>query len=100
MARKVSLTVNDVPLEFNEFVEAYFYHVAAGIIASLKDTAPIKKLKLDIDKTGDVKIDLNGKDLPLNIFVAEIVRNTLSGMVANLKGVSGKVKTLALKIEQ
>jgi hypothetical protein len=99
MAQKVSLTVNDVPLEFNEFVEAYFFHITGGIIASLKDTAPIKKLKLDIDKTGDVKINLNGKDIPLNIFVTDIVKNTLEGMVANLKGVTGKVKTLSLKIE-
>jgi hypothetical protein len=100
MDRKISITVNDVPLEFNEFVEAYFYHVTGGIVASLKDTGVIKKLKLDIDKSGDVKLNLNGKDISLNIFVVEIVRNTLSGMVANLKGVSGKVKTLSLKIEQ
>jgi hypothetical protein len=100
MARKVSLTVNETAIEINEFLVAYFYHITGGIIASLKDTGAIKKLKLDIDKTGDVKIDLNGKDIPVNLFVVEIVRNTLGGMVANLKGVSGKVKTLSLKIEQ
>jgi hypothetical protein len=100
MARKVSLTVNENQIELNEFVEAYFYHVAGGIIASLKDTGAIKKLKLDIDKTGDVKVDLNGKDIPLNLFVVEIVKNTFEGMAANLKGVGGKMKTLSLKIEQ
>jgi hypothetical protein len=100
MAKKVSLTVNENPLDLNEFVEAYFYHISGGIVASLKDTGPVKKLKLDVDKTGDVKLDLNGKDIPMNIFVADIVRNTLSGMVANLKGVNGKMKTLSLKIEQ
>jgi len=100
MASKVSLTVNETTMELNEFLVAYFYHVSSGIIASLKDTEAIKKLKLDIDKTGDVKINLNGKDIPINIFVTEIVQNTLGGMVANLKGVSGKVKTLSLRIEQ
>jgi hypothetical protein len=100
MARKVSLTVNGIQLDLNEFVEAYFYHIAGGIIASLKDTEVIKKLVLDIDKTGDVKITLNGKDIPINIFVVEIVRNTLAGMIANLKGVEGKLNTLSLKIEQ
>jgi hypothetical protein len=100
MARKVSLTVNETLIDMNEFVEAYFYHVTGGIVASLKDTGAVKKLKLDIDKSGDVKLGLNGKDIPLNIFVVEIVRNTLAGMVANLKGVGGKMKTLSLKIEQ
>jgi hypothetical protein len=100
MARKVNLTVNETSIELNEFLEAYFYHVAGGIIASLKDTEAIKKLKLDIDNTGDVKIILNGKDIPVNIFVTEIVRNTLGGMVGNLKGVNGKLKTLSLRIEQ
>lgn len=99
MAKKVSLSVNENKIELNEFLVAYFYHVTGGIIASLKDTGPVKKARLDIDKTGDVKLDLNGKDVPLNIFVVEIVRNTLGGMVANLKGVSGKVKTLSLQIE-
>jgi hypothetical protein len=98
MAKKVSLMINESSIELNEFVEAYFFHVAGGIVASLKDTEAIKKLKLDIDKTGDVKIDLNGKDIPVNLFVVEIVRNTLIGMAANLKGVNGKVKTLSLRI--
>ena len=98
MAKKVSLMINESSIELNEFVEAYFFHVAGGIVASLKDTEAIKKLKLDIDKTGDVKIDLNGKDIPANLFVVEIVRNTLIGMAANLKGVNGKVKTLSLRI--
>ena len=98
MAKKVSLMINESSIELNEFVEAYFFHIAGGIVASLKDTEAIKKLKLDIDKTGDVKIDLNGKDIPVNLFVVEIVRNTLIGMAANLKGVNGKVKTLSLRI--
>ena len=98
MARKVSLTVNKNPIEMIEFVESYVYHITGGIIASLKDTAPIKKLTLDVDDTGDVKINLNGKDVPLSIFPVEIIKNTLAGMVANLKGVKGEPKTITIRI--
>ncbi len=100
MARKVSLTVNHNRIDMIEFVESYVYHVTSGILASLKDTGEIKKLALDIDDTGDVKINLNGKDVPLSIFPVEIIKNTLAGMVSNLKGVKGGLKTLQIKIEQ
>jgi hypothetical protein len=100
MARKISLTVNENPIKLDYFVEGYVYHVTSGIIASLKETGVIKKLELDIDKTGDVKINLNGKDVPLSIFPVELIHNTLGGMVVNLKGVEGKLKTLAIRVEQ
>jgi hypothetical protein len=100
VARKVSLTVNNNPIKLDYFVESYVYHVTNGIVASLKNTGPIKKLALDVDKTDDIKMDLNGNDIPLNFFTTEIVRNTLAGMVANLKGVEGKPKTISIKIEQ
>ena len=100
MAKKVSLTVNGAPIKLDEFVESYVYHVADGIVASLKDTGAYKKLDMEIEVTGDVKLVFNGKDNPLNFFVTEIVRNTLSGMVSNLKGVQGEVKTLKLSVSQ
>ena len=100
MAKKVSLTVNNVPIKLDAFVEGYVYHVADGIVASLKDTGAYKKLSLEVEASGDVKLVFNGKDNPLNFFVTEIVRNTLAGMVSSLKGVEGKVKTLKLVITQ
>ena len=100
MARKVSLTVNNNPIKLDAFVEGFVYHVTNGILGSLKDTGPIKKLELDIDNSGDVKINLNGKEVPLTFFPVEIIRNTLAGMVSNLKGVDGKLKTLEMRISQ
>jgi len=98
--RKVSLSVNNKPIILEEFVEGYVYHITGGILASLKDTGAFKTMALDIDDTGDVKITVNGKDVRLSFFPVELVRNTLAGMVANFKGVDGKLKTLALRIEQ
>jgi hypothetical protein len=98
MARKVSLTVNGNPIELNSFVEGYVYHIAAGILNSLKGTGVIKKLDLDIDSDGLVTVVLNGKAVSVNVFVMEIVRNTLAGMVSKLKGVDKEMSTLAIEI--
>jgi hypothetical protein len=100
MARKVSLTVNGNPIELNPFVEGYVYHIAAGILNSLKGTSAIKKLDLDIDSDGLVTAVLNGSAVPVNIFVMEIIRNTLAGMVSNLKGVEKQMSTFALRVTQ
>ncbi len=100
MARKVTLSVNGNSIKLDYFVESYIYHIASGIIASLKDTGPIKKLAIVVEETGKVKILLNGNDIPLNAFATEIVRNTLGGMISVLKGVEGKLRDLSLNIEQ
>ncbi len=100
MTRKISLSVNDTPINLDYFVAAYLDHVTGGIIASLKDTARIKELALNIDEDGIVAINLNGADIPLNFFATEIVKSTIEGMVAPLKGVTGKVRKLELKISR
>src|SRR4030042_3088361 len=98
MARKVSLTGNNSPIELDFFVEGYVYHVAAGILASLKGTGAIKNLELDVDSDGQVNISLNGSEVPLSFFPVQIIGNTLAGIVSNLKGVSKEMSTLDLKI--
>lgn len=98
MTRRVSLSVNNVPINLDYFVENYIDHVVGGIIASLKDTGAIKNLELDIDNTGQVKITLNGADVPLGYFPVEIIRNTLSGLVSTLKGVDKVLSPIEIKI--
>ncbi|MBN1160511.1 MAG: hypothetical protein JXA17_00975 [Dehalococcoidales bacterium] len=100
MPRKVSLSVNDNPIELDNFVEGYVYHVTAGILGSLKNTGTIKGMELIVDGDGQVEITLNGTEVPLSYFPVQIIRNTLAGMVANLKGVTGEMRTLELKITQ
>ncbi|MGD0779761.1 MAG: hypothetical protein ABR954_03145 [Dehalococcoidales bacterium] len=98
MARKVNLTVNGNPIKLDKFVEGYVYHVAAGILNSLKGTGAIKNLELDVDSDGQVTITLNGAAVPLIIFPMQIIRDTLAGMVTNLKGVDKEMSTLSLRI--
>lgn len=100
MSREVSLTVNDNPIELDRFVEGFVYHIAAGILDSLKGTSAIRNLELSIDADGQVNITLNGTEVPLTYFPVQIIRDTLAGMVSNLKGVTGEMHTLELKIAQ
>jgi hypothetical protein len=100
MTRQIELSVNNTPVDLDYFVSGYLDHVAGGIVASLHDTGEIKNLKLTIDEKGDVRINLNGVDVPLSYFPVEIIRSTVMGMVAPLKGVEGAVNQLELNIER
>jgi formate dehydrogenase assembly factor FdhD len=98
VTRKISLSVNDTPINLDYFVTGYLDHVTGGIISSLKGTGEIKNLELNIDNDGQVTINLNGAEVPLGYFATEIVKSTVAGMVAPLKGVAGSIDKLELKI--
>ena len=88
MARQVSLSVNDVNINLDYFVQEYIEQVVGGILSSLKDTGEIESLELSINNEGQVKITLNNTDVPLIYFPNEIIKSTILGMVSTLKGVS------------
>lgn len=100
MTRQISLSVNDIPIKLDYFVAGYVDHVVGGIITSLKDTGEINSLELTIDNQGQVKINLNGADVPLSYFPMEIIKNTLTGMASTLKGVDKGIDRLELKISR
>ena len=86
-SREVKLSVNDVPIELDYFVQGFIEHTISGMMATLEGTGEIKNLELSID--GDkVTINLNSALVPTNPFVNKIIRNTIAGMVSSLKGVS------------
>jgi len=97
MTRQISLSVNDVPIKLDYFVQDYIDHVIGGILSSLKDTGEIESLELSIDNEGQVAINLNGADVPLSYFPNEIIKSTILGMVSTLKGV-GEVNRLEMTI--
>lgn len=96
--KKISLSVNNTPVNLDEFVGGYLEHVTGGIIDSLKNTGEIDTLKLTIDNENQVAIMLNNAEVPLSYFPVEIIRSTVLGMVAPLKGVSSSVDSLELTI--
>jgi len=99
MTKKVKLSVNNIPITLDFFVHEYLEKVVGGIISSLNDTGDIERLELSIDNEGQVSIHLNDADVPLKEFPVELIKSTVEGMVAPLKGVEGVVNTVELTIE-
>ena len=85
--RRISLSVNDVPIDIDYFVQGFIDHVMGGILVSLRSSGEIRTLDVSIDGE-EVTINLNGAVVPINPFVNSIIRNTIAGMVSSLKGVS------------
>jgi hypothetical protein len=98
VTREISLAVNNTPISLDYFVAGYINNVVGGIVASLKDTGEIKNLELNIDNDGIVALNLNGAEVPLNFFSTEIIKSTVEGIIKPLKGVTGGVTNLELKI--
>ena len=100
MTREISLSVNDVPIKLDYFVAEYLDHVTGGILGSLHDTGEIVSLNLSIDNEGQVNIVLNGAEVPLKEFPNDIIKSTVMGMVAPLKGVEGGADRLEIIIKR
>ena len=98
MTKQLSLSVNDVPIETDYFVEGFIDHVMGGILEALENTGQIKSLDVSIE--GDkVTINLNNALVPTNPFVTKIIRNTIIGMVSSLKGVS-EIQRMNIRIRR
>ena len=47
---------------------------------------------------GDIRIKVNGKNVPLSEFPAEFIQNSICGMLRTLKGVD-EIKTVEIKFK-
>ena len=98
MTKQLSLSVNDVPIETDYFVEGFIDHVMGGILEALENTGQIKSLDVSIE--GDkVIINLNNSVVPTNPFVSKIIRSTVRGMVSSLKGI-GEINKVNITIRR
>ncbi len=100
MARNVTLSINNVPINLDYFVSKYLDSVVGGIVASLRNTGEIDSLELAIDNEGQVSITLNNSDVPLKYFPNDIIKSTILGMVAPLKGVESAIDTLEITVNK
>lgn len=94
MTVKLNLIVNDTKIHTDYFVEGFIDHVVSGIIEALEGTDKIKDLDLSISGS-QTTINLNGNLVPLNVFTAKIIKNTIIGMVSSLKEVND-IKKLSI----
>ena len=89
--------VNKASVELNAFAEQFLARTVVGAVSSLKGTENIRELELYLAQ-GDVKLIVNGNELPLTPFPEEIITNTITGLVSSLKGV-GKIDSLKIAVE-
>ena len=99
MTRTIALSVNSIPITLDYFVLGFLDHTASGMVEALEGTEPVKTLKLSIDGES-VAITLNGKPVPVNAFATKIVKSTLLGILAPLKGVTFPVSQVRLDISR
>jgi hypothetical protein len=63
----------------------------------LKGAENIRNLGLYLER-GDVKLIINGNELPLTPFPTDIITNTITGLVSSLKGVD-KIDNLKISVK-
>lgn len=93
---KTKLEVNNVSVGLNPFVHEFLTRTVVGAVSSLKGAEDIQGLELCLE-SNDVRIVVDGSELPLTPFPKEIINNTIIGLVSPLKGVD-KVDTLKINI--
>ena len=97
-SRKVSLSVNDVPIPIEDFIQEFVEHVITGMLTVLKETGEMHDIHISID--GDIiELTVNNNAVPVNPFVNTFITNTIVGMVSSLKGV-GQIDRLEIGITE
>jgi hypothetical protein len=98
MTRRINLSVNDIPVDIDYFVQGFIDHTVGGMIAALEGTGEIRHLVITVEGN-QVAVILNESVLPLNPFAGKIIRNTIVGMISSLKGVS-QINSLNITIRR
>lgn len=98
MTRKIMLSINNIPIELDYFVQNFLDHTVAGMVSSLEGVVEIRDLDISLEND-QTTILLNGVSLPINAFVNDLFRNTLFGLLSTLKGVSD-IRQMALGIQR
>lgn len=91
MTRRISLSVNDVAIETDYFVQGFIDHTVYGMVSSLEGVGDVSEIRIVI-KGIDANIWINGDLVPVNDFVSAMVSSTVRGMVLPLKGVEDTEK--------
>ncbi len=91
------LTVNNTPVELNQFTEQFLAGTVVGGVSSLRGAESIREIDLRLER-GDVTVVVNGNQLPVTPFPGEIITNTITGLVSTLKGV-GNTESIRIYVE-
>ena len=94
---EATLRVNSEFVDLNPFVEEFLVRIATGAVSTLKGAEDIESLELYLEQ-GNVRIIVNGAEIPLATFPNDIIANTLIGLVSSLRGVP-KVDSLDISVK-
>jgi hypothetical protein len=90
MTKQITLMVNELPINLDYFVQGFIDHTSTGMVMGLEGTPKAKDQieNLDILIDGEkVNVNLNSNPVPTNAFASKIIKSTILGMIAPLKGV-------------
>jgi len=94
---KSKMKVDKVSVEMNEFVEDFVAHTCEGMVHALRGVDRVDRVSIRKSKE-DVKISVNGEDIPLTGFPNDIIRNTLTALVCSLKDIE-RVDSFEIEVE-
>jgi hypothetical protein len=98
MTRKITLLVNNTPVEIDYFVQNFLDHTIVGMVSSLEGVKEIRDLEVFIEEA-QTRLLVNGSVLPTNEFVNDLFRKTLLGLLSALKNIP-EIRQLTLGIQR
>ena len=94
---KTSISVNNSPVDLNEFAHTYITRIVLCAVSMLKGGQDVKSLSYDL--SGDkVSLIINNADIPLSPFPRAALIGTFSGMVSSLRGID-KIERLQIEMK-
>ena len=93
-----SLKVNSKSIDLDKFTRSFVASTVLGMLSTLRGMEKpeeLESVKLDICGQ-DVSVMADGVEIGMNGFIRDFIRNTVTAMVAPLRGVDVEIKTLEL----
>lgn len=93
---QATLAVNNSELELIPFISDFVARVTVGIVLSLKGVDDVERANIEL-KGDQVKVWVNGRHISTNAFASKIIKATITGMTAVLKG-GGDIQNLVISV--
>ncbi len=90
------LTVNETPVELNEFAHGFVTNIVVCAVSMLKGGQHVRTLIFNL-VDDQPHLVINDRAVPLSPFPRDALRGTFKGMVSSLKGIS-KIESLRIEI--
>ena len=98
MPPSVSLKINSKLIELDKFTASFISSTSLGLLSNLRGLEhPNEARKIGVVVYGqNVRVEANGVEISMNVFIRDFVRNTVVAMAEPLRGVDADIKNLEL----